>query len=203
MGFLDSVSATFNKSADAASRTAKTLKLRGQIAETTKRRQSLAAQLGASLYEFTKDDPAFRAGREEIYDGIAACDEERAACQAEIDEIEAAAAAASESARMIECTNCHARVAAGDRFCSGCGKPVEEIKEELHAAQESAENLSPEEAGAVCSSCGASVAADNLFCTSCGARIEPTQKAEILNVEPVEEASSLEAAGEDASRTSD
>lgn len=61
-----------------ANRTGNTIKLKAQMSEAMKRRQTLAAQLGASLYEATKDDPELRAGREAIYDGIAAIDAERA-----------------------------------------------------------------------------------------------------------------------------
>lgn len=81
-----------------------------------KRRQALAAQLGASLYDATKDDPTFRAGREAIYDGIAAIDAERAGYQAEIDRIEAEAQAA---AVRYTCPFCGSSVAVSDLFCSG------------------------------------------------------------------------------------
>lgn len=183
MGFLDDISATFNKGADVAGRTAKTLKLKGQLAEVNRRRQSLAAQLGASLYDATKDDPAFREGREDLYDSIAACDEERAGYQAEIERIEAEAAAAAEAANILECTNCHAKVSASDRFCSGCGTPVAEIKEKLHEMAEAAEAAAT---GATCSKCGASVGEGDVFCTACGARIDDIPAAEIVSVESVE-----------------
>ncbi len=61
MGFLDDVQSTFNRGVAGASRTASVVKLKGQLNDALKRRQGLAAQLGASLYEQTKEDPAFRA----------------------------------------------------------------------------------------------------------------------------------------------
>ncbi|MCH4221631.1 MAG: zinc ribbon domain-containing protein, partial [Eggerthellaceae bacterium] len=64
MGFFDSVSATFNNATAATSRGAKLVKLKAQLGEVNKNRQSFAAQLGASLYDSTRSDPTFREGRE-------------------------------------------------------------------------------------------------------------------------------------------
>lgn len=199
MGFLDDISATFNRGAAATGRTAKTIKLKGQIADVNRRRQSLAAQLGALLYDQFKDDEAVRGGYEELFAGIAACDEERAGYQAEIEEIEAEAAAASEAAKTLECPHCHTRVAKSDLFCSGCGMPIEQIRA-------AAEERAAREAAAVtsCPRCGAPVGDDDLFCTACGARIDDVPAAEIVQVESVEqidepeEAPAAEAAGADA-----
>ena len=160
MGFFDDITATFNRGADAAGRTARTLKLKGQISDANKRRASFAAQLGAIMYERFKDDAAAREGCEELFAGIAACDEERAGYQAEIDAIEAEAAAASEAAKTLECPKCHTRVSGGDLFCSGCGMPVEEIKAAA-AARAEEEAAGP----AFCPKCGAPVGDDDLFCT--------------------------------------
>lgn len=181
MGFLDDISATFNRGADAAGRTARTIKLKGQIADVNRRRHSLAAQLGALLYERCKDDPAMREGCEELFAGITACDEERAGYQAEVDAIEEEAAAATEAARTLECPNCHTRVSLGDRFCSGCGTPIDEIKAAAEARAEE------EAAGpAMCPQCGAPVGDDDLFCTACGARVDDVPEAVIVQVESVE-----------------
>lgn len=119
-GFLDNAQSYLNRGVAGANRSASTLKLRAQMSDALKRRQELAAQLGASLYDSTKDDPAFREGREALYDGIAAIDEERASCQAELDRIEAE----SQAAVPLTCPFCGNSVAAGDMFCSGCGKPA-------------------------------------------------------------------------------
>lgn len=180
MGFFDDISATFNRGADAAGRTAKTIKIKGQIADVNRRRQSFAAQLGALLYDRFKDDSAVREDFEELFAAIAGCDEERAGYQAELDEIEAEAAAASEAAKTVECPVCHTRISVSDRYCCGCGKPVEEIKaEEAARTQETA-------AGSQCPKCGAPASDDDLFCTACGARIDDVPAAEIVQVESVE-----------------
>ena len=59
MGLLDDVQSTINRGVAATGRTARVAKLRTQMSEAMKRRQALAAQLGASLYEETKDNPEF------------------------------------------------------------------------------------------------------------------------------------------------
>ena len=87
-----------------------------------KRRKTLATQLGASLYDATKDDPTFRAGREAIYDGIVAIDAERAGYQAEIDRIEAEAQAARAACRTRNtCPACGAANDPENKFCMHCG----------------------------------------------------------------------------------
>ena len=72
MGLLDDVQSTINRGVAATGRTARVVKLKSQMTDSLKRRQNLAAQLGASLYDATKDNDEFRAGREGLYDGIAA-----------------------------------------------------------------------------------------------------------------------------------
>ena len=103
MRYLDSLQSSVNSATAAAGRAPSTLKLKSQMNEPLKRRQGYAAQLGASLYEATKDNPELRAGREALFDSIAACDAERAQLQAQIDQIEAEAAAAeAEAAKKAE-----------------------------------------------------------------------------------------------------
>lgn len=89
MGFIDDVQSSLNRGMAATGRATTAMKLRAQMNDALKRRQNLTAQLGASLYEVTRNDLALRAGREALYDGIAVCDQERADCQAQIDQLEA------------------------------------------------------------------------------------------------------------------
>ena len=77
MGFLDNVQSSINRGMAGANRSANAMKLKSQLSDAMKRRQALAAQLGASLYDVTKGDPSFRSGREALYDGIAAIDVSR------------------------------------------------------------------------------------------------------------------------------
>lgn len=175
MSFFDDLQNSINRGVAGANRTGNTIKLKAQLSEAMKRRQTLAAQLGASLYDVTKDDPTFRAGREAIYDGIAAIDDERAGYQAEIDRIEAEAQAAQAAATHYTCPFCGSSVAASDLFCSGCGKPMTEIEAEITkqrtggiatAAASSASSV------ATCPQCGFFINEGDTFCMNCGAKLE-------------------------------
>jgi len=167
MGFMDSISSTFNRGTAAAERTARSAKLKSQINGINRERQALAAQLGASLYLDTKDDAKWHEGRETLYDGIADCDTRRDACQAEIAQIEEEARAAQVAATSYTCPGCGATVAATDMFCSGCGMPIDQIKAAYPATPEAAP------AGPTCPTCGALISEDDVFCTACGASLKP------------------------------
>lgn len=171
MGFLDSIQSAMNRGQAAAGRGMETMKLNNRIKEIAKQRQALATQLGASLYEETRNNEMFRAGRESLYDGIAALDAEREQCLADIAAIEEAAKAEEQAAMVLTCPNCGATVGNNDLFCSGCGKKVEEIKAELGTVY----------SGLACPNCGAPIAEDDVFCCGCGQKIEKVEAA------PVEE----------------
>ncbi len=168
MGFLDSLQGTFNRGTAAAERATRSLRLNQRLNEINKDRQNLAAQLGAILYEETKNDPAARLGRDALYEGIANLDLEREKCQREIAELEAESAAAEEAARTYTCPRCGTTVQAGDLFCSGCGTKVEDIKSEIEA-QRRASAVS--ESGRTCPSCGAVLSLDDVYCVACGAKV--------------------------------
>ena len=170
MGLFDDVQASLNRGVAATGRTARTVKLKAQMSDALKRRQGLAAQLGASLYEATKDNAELREGREGLFDGIAAIDEERARLQAEIDQLEAESAAQAQAAQTLTCPFCGTRVSATDLFCSGCGKPMAEIQAALAPADAPAP-AAPAASGSTCPSCGAAVNAGDTFCMSCGAKL--------------------------------
>lgn len=181
MSFFDDLQNSINRGVAGANRTGNTIKLKAQLSEAMKRRQTLAAQLGASLYDVTKDDPTFRAGREAIYDGIATIDDERAGYQAEIDRIEAEAQAAQAAAVRYTCPFCGSSVAASDLFCSGCGKPMAEIEAEITkqrtsgiatAAASSASSV------ATCPQCGFFINEGDTFCMNCGAKLESASEPE-------------------------
>lgn len=170
MGFLDNVQSTFNRGVAAAGRTTDTVRLKAQMADALKRRQNLAAQLGASLYDLTRDDPTFRAGREALYDGIAAVDAERAQIQSELDRIEREAQAAQSAATSVSCPFCGAQLSATDVFCSGCGKPMTEIEAARSAAQQPAPAVSVD--GPTCPACGSPMNVGDLFCMNCGHKLD-------------------------------
>lgn len=189
MGFLDDMQASINRTTSSVSRSAQASGLRRQINDALKRRQQLAAQLGASLYEATKDNEELRAGREALFDGIAQIDAEREQCEAQIKVLEQQAQEEAVAAQTFECPFCHSRVSAADMFCSGCGKPMAEIQASIaeqaakaqaaQAAQmasyqqavQSVPVQQPASAGAVCPSCGSPVNPGDAFCMNCGHRM--------------------------------
>lgn len=171
MGLFDNVTAAMNRGTESMGRGAEKMKLKNQIDQINKRRQQLAAQLGASLYEVTKDDPALRTGREPLYDSIAQCDLERAQCQQKIDELDALSQAAAVSALTYKCVVCGATVSGDDLFCMGCGTP---------AAQAKPANMTAAAAPAVgtagnCAQCGYPLNEGDMFCMGCGAKVQTDQ----------------------------
>lgn len=166
MGLFDSFSSSINRTSTAAGRATAEMRLKRQMEDALRRRQQLATQLGASLYEATKDDPGLRAGREALYDGIAQCDAERRECQRQIEQLHVAATTAA----YYTCPFCGAKIGTADMFCSGCGKPMAEVQAALGIVASSP--AAPAPTGPVCPSCGAPVASDDAFCTNCGARLE-------------------------------
>ena len=104
-----------------------------------------------------------------LYDGIAAVDAERASLQAQLDELERQAQQAAQAATTFACPFCGARMGVSDLFCSGCGKPIAEIKDAF-AAQQQAEAPVASAGGPVCPACGAPVVESDCFAACRAAR---------------------------------
>lgn len=166
MGFLDNVTSAVNRGTASAGRATEKIKLNARISELNKQRQRLAAQLGALLYEVTKDDPNHPAESEALYAAIARCDEEREACQTQIHQLEQQSAAVATASSTFKCAVCGATMSGSDLFCSGCGSPVEKARPQVASNAPVAV-----EASAFCANCGAPMAADDLFCMSCGTKV--------------------------------
>lgn len=169
MGIFDDTRASISRGTAAAERTVKSLALKNRINEIQKRRRDLAAQLGASLYEVTKDKGEFHEGRESIYEAISLCDAERDDCQCQIEKLEAEFKAAQQG----NCPNCGAKVSFLDSFCWSCGKPIN--KDQL--ASKSQGTVLYDFSAAKCAICNSPVAVDDSFCMKCGTDISGNQKA--------------------------
>ena len=179
MGIFDNVTAAVNRGTEQAGRTVERQRLKSQINEVNKRRQQLSAQLGASLYDATRSMSQFREGREALYDGIAACDVERAECQRKIDELDAMAQAATVAATTYSCVVCGSSMSGSDMFCSGCGSPAEKARPAAVAAAVS---------GIACAACGAPMKEGDVFCMSCGTKVGTTPaQAEVVEEQIVEQ----------------
>lgn len=201
MGILDDVQAGISRGAGSAQRTARQTKLKMDDNNLMKQRKELAAQLGASLYEATRNIPELREGRESVFDAIASIDEQRTAIKAELEQLENAALASQQAAVTYTCPACGFAVSATDSFCSGCGKPVAEIIADAQAAAQAAAEAQAAQTGIVvqpvaaspvmtdglaCPGCGAPINAGDLYCMSCGLALgdlEPVQEEVAANSE--------------------
>lgn len=180
MGILDDVSSAIGRGTSAAERKAREVKLNSQMNDVNKRRQGFAAQLGASLYEATKDDPSFREGRETLYDNIAACDDERAKIQNDLAALKAEAEASSAAAHSFACAVCGARVTEADLYCSGCGTPVAQARPVQQPVATPAAS-----AASRCPNCNEPISPGDAFCMHCGTKIEAPAEAPAPTSEPV------------------
>ena len=178
MGFLDDLSDSFSDAKAAVGRSTSTMKLNSQLNEIKRRREGLVTQLGASLYDVTKDDPKLRAGREALYDGIAQCDIERSQLSAQIAQIEAQA----QQMATYTCPRCGTKVPASNQFCAGCGLPVVDV---IAASTTMAvPQAAPAGTAHACPSCGAPVESGDTFCMSCGTRLGPASAPQAAPTQP-------------------
>ncbi len=200
MGFLDDLSSTLSRGKDAAGRSSRTFKLNSQIREINRRRLKLVAQLGANIYEETKNNPYKSAEYPDLYEAIAACDAERQECQEKLAEIVKEKSAAKPS-RSYRCAVCGTKMSSRDLFCSGCGTsaaearptPVsDEVIEETVTIEGESDLEAPEN---ICPSCGSVVHADNVFCMNCGTKLLETAPEVQAELSMAKEA--LDAHGED------
>ena len=168
MGFMDNVTSVVNRGTASVQRTGRSAQLKMQLNDLMKRRRELAAQLGASLYEDTKEMEQLRQGREALFDGIADIDAQRAQVQSELDQLENKAVAQQVAATTYRCPRCGTGVPATDFFCSGCGLPIAEVAQQANQAPAAPDS------GIACAKCGAPMAEDDVFCMACGNKREET-----------------------------
>ena len=214
MGFFDNVMSTAQRGKETVERKGREAQLKMQLNDVAKQRKELAAQLGASLYETVKNDPAFTTGREDLFKAIEEVDQRKVEIEAAIEEIAAEAKLAQASAGVFECPNCGYNLRPTDLFCTGCGTPVADyIAQQIELqmkAQEETEQAPPVQPSArFCANCGSSVSEGDVFCMKCGARIEPPIAAEAElqpaaeeempqdEVQPIEDAPIAEASVEE------
>jgi hypothetical protein len=142
---------------------AQSVKIKSRINEIEKRRIDFAAQLGAALYPITKDNPEFSQGAfAGVYQAIAQCDMEKAECEAQLQEIEALAAAQAIASETMLCGACGAKIKGSDMFCSVCGQPIVIQQPAAPAVSNAVGN---------CPQCGAPYTEGSAFCMSCGAKL--------------------------------
>ncbi|MDR2492206.1 MAG: zinc ribbon domain-containing protein [Coriobacteriales bacterium] len=166
MGFFDSLQDGLNANADNASEPVKTQQLESQLESLEKSRVELCAQLGASVFDEVRLDPAVRGPREALVKEIEELDERRSQLSAEIAHIVAEAEAARAQAEAeAEAARAQAEAA---RAQAEAEAEAARIEEESRAALLSAQV-------ATCPSCGGEVGADDYFCTACGTSLAAAQ----------------------------
>jgi hypothetical protein len=156
MGILDNIQSGLNKGVASTSRATRSLQLKGSLSTLDKQRAEQLAQLGASLYEQTRNDLVIRGSREAIYAAIEALDTQRAAVLEELTLLEQANQQQQMASQKIPCPNCGKPIPANSAFCVGCGASISQVH--ISAGQ--------------CSNCGSPLAPGVAFCTACGTPIQ-------------------------------
>ena len=160
MGVIDSIVA-------GTGRATKTIQLKANLNEFTKKRENLITQLGASLYEETRMDLRFRATRQELYFSIEEIDAKIESVKNDIAALENESQTVALSNRSVICPSCGKTVKADSRFCTGCGKSLS-MNAELTVY-------------GYCWRCGSPFYdAEQSFCTLCG---EPNSQRQVAAVE--------------------
>ena len=165
MGLIDELNEVLSRGGSTVNRTLKANQLKTQVSELVSRRNSICAELGASLYYETRELDEFRLGREALYDEIAQIDARRTELDRQIKELAAQSmsyAPAPTPTRV--CPNCGTPMSPGSRFCTECGTPVSVSK-----APEQPEIVA--QASTVCPHCGSPYEAGEVFCAKCGKRL--------------------------------
>ena len=157
MGFKDDFSSMVNRGTAAAGRKARQVSLSSKANELRRQRQTLVAQLGASIYEEVRTTPSLREGREELIAQIEAVDAQRREVEEEQRRIQMESEDAQTRAMTYRCAVCGAPIRATDQFCSTCGTPAEQAIPKV--ATPAAPVAAP--GAPACPNCGAPISEDD------------------------------------------
>ncbi|MDO4499421.1 MAG: hypothetical protein Q4B51_07375 [Coriobacteriaceae bacterium] len=173
MGFFDDIQGAVDRGMSTMERGVEIAKINARMREINQQRSNLAAQLGACLYERTKNDPSFTEGLETLYSGIARLDSERIEAQAMIEQLQNQPQQKAPARQLVTCPTCGSFCDPTDMFCCGCG---------AKAADFAAGSAASAAAGTYyCPKCSAPFEEGDAFCMSCGARLA----SELPAAEPV------------------
>ncbi|MDY5372305.1 MAG: zinc-ribbon domain-containing protein, partial [Eggerthellaceae bacterium] len=169
MGFFDDIQGAVDRGMSTMERGVEIAKINARMREINQQRSNLAAQLGACLYERTKNDPSFTEGLETLYSGIARLDSERIEAQAMIEQLQNQPQQKAPARQLVTCPTCGSFCDPTDMFCCGCGAKVADFAAGSAANAETGTNYCPK--------CSAPIDAGDAFCMSCGARLTSEQPA--------------------------
>ena len=173
MGFFDDIQGAVDRGMSTMERGVEIAKINARMREINQQRSNLAAQLGACLYERTKNDPSFTEGLETLYSGIARLDSERIEAQAIIEQLQNQPQQKAPARQLVTCPTCGSFCDPTDMFCCGCGAKVADF---------AAGSAASAAAGTYyCPKCSAPFEEGDAFCMSCGARLA----SELPAAEPV------------------
>lgn len=163
MGFFDDIQGAVDRGMSTMERGVEIAKINARMREINQQRSNLAAQLGACLYERTKNDPSFTEGLETLYSGIARLDSERIEAQAMIEQLQNQPQQKAPARQLVTCPTCGSFCDPTDMFCCGCGAKVADF---------AAGSAASAAAGTYyCPKCSAPFEEGDAFCMSCGARL--------------------------------
>ena len=160
MGFLDGAGNLLNRGVANAGRSTRSLSIKATLTDLKKQREELCCQLGASLYEETRQMASLHDPRQALYAAIEALDVQRATLQNELADIEEQARLAR-AAGSRRCPSCGTPFGPEDMVCVECGTRVESPSSVLLLGRS---DLS-------CAVCGEPLAGDVRFCMNCGATV--------------------------------
>ena len=164
MDIIEKVQGAFNKGSSTASRSVEMARQKNRLKDISQQRTRLTAQLGAVLYEKTKDDPSWTSGLQELYSEIAKLDEDRDSVNAQIQSLTAQEQAEENLAHTFSCPSCGTTCSFADHYCMGCGQPIDDAKPSP-SAERPIQNL-------ICPICGNDVEPEDSFCMSCGGALQ-------------------------------
>lgn len=177
MGFFDDIQGAVDRGMSTMERGVEIAKINARMREINQQRSNLAAQLGACLYERTKNDPSFTEGLETLYSGIARLDSERIEAQAMIEQLQNQPQQKAPARQLVTCPTCGSFCDPTDMFCCGCGAKVADF---------AAGSAASAAAGTYyCPKCSAPFEEGDAFCMSCGARLASELPAAEPQPEPV------------------
>lgn len=192
MGFFDDIQGAVDRGMSSMERSVEIAKINARLREINQQRTNLAAQLGACLYEKTKNDPAFIAGLETLYNDIAKLDADRSEAQDLIEKLQNQAQQQAAAKQLITCPTCGTDCDPNDMFCCGCGAKV--------ATFASAATVADAKPAPRCPKCGTPAEEGDTFCMSCGTRLANEQHTPAPAI-PLEPAIEPEPAPEPVSET--
>lgn len=182
MGFFDSVGAslggTLNRGSAAAQRAARTVRIRNEEAAVRRDRDAAIYQIGEIVYPLLSNHQDLSDLCRGPINAIARADSRIDKLKLELQAIEeearkeAEAAEAAQALRLanaarktiVTCPYCGTVIKDNDRFCMGCGRFADEIRE-IRKAE------AAKKAGSYCPRCGTPISASDIFCMGCGEKI--------------------------------